>query len=137
MQTFHNLNEKLVMLYIGGSFSACIELSQSSCLLHLQATTLQATTLKLGEAFENMPSSIFRGTLNEGPKRRVRWNRTILLVKSHKLNLRPLDEGPRARSAKLKWYQHDMILERKWIGLDKKKELKMGAHGPLENEVAS
>jgi hypothetical protein len=28
-------------------------------------------TLKLGEALENMPSSpIFRGILNEGPKRR-------------------------------------------------------------------
>jgi hypothetical protein len=28
-------------------------------------------TLKLGEALENMPSPIFKGLLNEGPKRRV------------------------------------------------------------------
>jgi hypothetical protein len=58
--------------------------------------------------------------LDEHPRSRVQSNRAILLVESHKLDPRPLDEGPRPKSGKLMLNLHGTILEGKSIGLDLK-----------------
>jgi len=42
------------------------------------------------------------------------------LVKSHKLDPRPLDEDPRPIEAKLRWHLHGNILEGNSISLDQK-----------------
>ncbi len=68
--------------------------------------------------------SWFRVTVDKGSKSRVQWNRTFLLVKSFKLLPRPLDESPGPRQIKLWFSLHDIILEGKSIGPDKKKSLK-------------
>jgi len=52
-----------------------------------------------------------RAACNEGPRFRVKWNRAILLVKRHKLDPWPLDEGPRTKSGKSRLNLHDTILE--------------------------
>jgi hypothetical protein len=53
-----------------------------------------------------------RATLDEGPRSRVQWNKSILqLDKSHKLDTHPLDEDPRPRSGKLRLNFHGTILE--------------------------
>jgi hypothetical protein len=51
-------------------------------------------------------------------------NGTFLLVESHKLDPRPLNEDPKPIEAKLKWHIHDTIFEGNSIGLDQKMELK-------------
>jgi hypothetical protein len=68
--------------------------------------------------------SWFRVTVDKGSKSRVQWNRTFLLVKSFKLLPRSLDESPGPRQIKLSFSLHDIILEGKSIGPDKKKSLK-------------
>jgi len=49
----------------------------------------------------------------------------ILLDESHKLDPRPLDEGPRPKSGKLRLNLHGIILEGKSIGCNQKNEKKM------------
>jgi hypothetical protein len=71
-------------------------------------------------------------TLNEGPRSKVQSNKTILLNKSHKLDLGPLDEGPRAKIDKLRLILHGTILEGKSIGSSQKKRV----HN-LKNQDAS
>ncbi len=47
-----------------------------------------------------------RATLDEGPRSRDQLIQAILLVKSFKLVPRPLDEGPRPKSGKLRLNLH-------------------------------
>ncbi len=61
-------------------------------------------------------------TLNEGPKSKVQSDKTILLNKSHKLDLGPLDEGPRAKIDKLRLILHGTILEGKSNWFEPKKK---------------
>jgi len=58
--------------------------------------------------------------LDENPRSRVQSNRAILLAESHKLDPRPLDEGPRPKSGKLRLNLHGTILEGKSISLGPK-----------------
>ncbi len=56
------------------------------------------------------------------------------MVKSHKLDPRPLDEDPRPiETKKLKWHLHGTILEGNSIGPDQKNGAQRKAHG-LENQ---
>jgi hypothetical protein len=64
---------------------------------------------------------ILRATLDKGPKSRVQWNLTLILVKNFKLVPRPLNKGPRPRQIKLWFSLHGIILEGKPIGLNPKK----------------
>jgi hypothetical protein len=60
-------------------------------------------------------------TLDAGPRSRDQWIQAILLVKSFKLVPRPLDDGPRPKSGKLKLLTYMApFLEGKSIGLDQK-----------------
>jgi len=63
---------------------------------------------------------LLKATLDEG----LRSNKMehSLLVESHKLNPRPLNEDPRSIEAKLRWYLHGTILEGNSIGPDQKVE---------------
>ncbi len=61
-----------------------------------------------------------KATLNKGPRSKVQQNGTFLLVKSHKLDPRPLDKDLRPNETKLKWYLHGTILEGNSIGMDQK-----------------
>jgi hypothetical protein len=49
-------------------------------------------------------------------------NREILLDESHKLDSRPLDEGPRPKSGKSRLNLHVTILKEKSSGSNAKKE---------------
>ncbi len=83
--------------------------------LYLEMTMLLKPTL-----FENFDiTSRIRVTLDKGPRSKVQWNRAFLLIKRFKLVLR--DKGPRSRQIKLWFNLHDIILEGKPIGLDKRK----------------
>jgi len=66
----------------------------------------------------------FSATLDKGPRSKVQWNQTFLLVKSFKLVPRPLDKDKGLRQIKLWFSLHGIILEGKPISLDQKKELK-------------
>ncbi len=55
--------------------------------------------------------STIKATLNKGPRSRVHGNWALLLVKSFKLVLRPLNKGPRPRSIKLWFSLHGIILD--------------------------
>jgi hypothetical protein len=68
-------------------------------------------------------NSSIRATLDEGPRSRSQWNRTILLAESHKLGPLPLDERPWPKSGKLKLNLHGTYLEGKSIGSNPKKDL--------------
>jgi hypothetical protein len=70
-----------------------------------------------------------RATLDKGPKSKVQWNWPFLLVQ------RPLNKGQIPRQIKLWFSLHDIILEVKPIGPDKKKSLNE-VHG-LENQSVS
>jgi hypothetical protein len=74
-----------------------------------------------------------KATLDDGSRSKVQWNRTILLVESHKLDPWPLDEGPKLKSGKLKLKLQSTNLEGKSIGLDPKKT--QNTHN-LENQDA-
>jgi hypothetical protein len=47
-----------------------------------------------------------RATLDKGPRSKDQWIQAILLVESFKLVPRPLNEGPRPKSGKLKLNLH-------------------------------
>ncbi len=63
-------------------------------------------------------------TRDKGPRSKVQRNGAFLLVKSHKLDPRPLDEDPTPIEIKLRCHLHDTILEGNSIGSDQKLELK-------------
>jgi hypothetical protein len=65
-----------------------------------------------------------KGTLNEGSKEKVQQNRSTLLVKSSKLEPRPLDEDPNPIQTNLSWHLHGIILEGNLIDLDQNMKLK-------------
>jgi len=54
------------------------------------------------------------------PRSRVQWKQAILLVESYKLNARPLDEGSRPKSSKLRLILYVTILEGKSIRWNQK-----------------
>jgi hypothetical protein len=72
------------------------------------------------------------GTLDEGPSEKVQQNGEILMVESHKLDPRLLDEDLKPIQVNFKWHLHNIILEGNSSGLDQKNEAKRKAHG-LEN----
>jgi hypothetical protein len=51
---------------------------------------------------------------------KVQWRRDILLDESHKLNPRPLDEGPRPKSGKSRLNLNSTVSEGKSTVLKKK-----------------
>jgi hypothetical protein len=72
----------------------------------------------------------FEDHFRQGSK--VQQNGTFILVESHKLEPRPLDEDQRPIEAELRWHLHANILEGNSIGLDQKMEL-----NGLENQDVS
>jgi hypothetical protein len=61
---------------------------------------------------------IVRAILDQGPRSRDQWIQAILLVESFKLVPRPLDEGPRPKSGKLRLNLHGICFGGKinWFG---------------------
>jgi hypothetical protein len=55
---------------------------------------------------------------------KVQQNGAFLLVESHKLDPRPLNEDPRPIETKLRWHLHGTILEGNSISPDQEMELK-------------
>jgi hypothetical protein len=76
-----------------------------------------------------------KATLNKGPKNRVQWNQTFLLVNTFKVVPMALDEALGPRQIKLWFSLHGIILEGKPIGPNKKEAYKR-VHG-LENQGVS
>jgi hypothetical protein len=66
----------------------------------------------------------FRASLNNGPKNKVPWNWTFLLVKSFKLVPMHLDKGLGPRQINVWFNLHGIILEGKPIGPNQKKKKK-------------
>jgi hypothetical protein len=64
------------------------------------------------------PNLTLKMTLDEGPRSRDQWIQAILLVESFKLVPRPLDEGPRPKSDKLRLNLHGTCFGGKinWLG---------------------
>jgi hypothetical protein len=62
-----------------------------------------------------------KAILNKGPRNKVQWNQTFLLVKNVNLVSKHLDISSRPKQIKLWFILHGIILEEKPIGLDKKK----------------
>jgi hypothetical protein len=62
----------------------------------------------------------FKATLDEGPRSKVQRNGAFLMVESHKLDPRILDEDLSPNETKLKWYLHGTVLDGNSIGLDQK-----------------
>jgi hypothetical protein len=71
--------------------------------------------------FRIISTKLLRATLDEGP--RSNEIKAFLLDESHKLDPRPLDEGPRPKSGKLSLNLHGIILEGKLIGSNHKRKL--------------
>jgi hypothetical protein len=65
-----------------------------------------------------------RAILNKGPRSSDQWIQAILFVESFKLVPRPLDEGPRPKSGKLRKTYMEPVLEGKSIGSDQETLLK-------------
>ncbi len=60
--------------------------------------------------------AFLRVTLDEGPRSRDQWIQAVLLVESFKLVPRPLDEGPRPKSGKLRLHGTCFGGEINWFG---------------------
>ncbi len=67
--------------------------------------------------------SKLRATLDKGPRSKVQWNQTFLLIKNFKLVSRPLDKNLGPRHIKLWFSLHGIILEKKSIFGPKTKSL--------------
>jgi hypothetical protein len=92
---------------------------------HMYWICLDVHSLVLLPLFTNsIEISILGATLDKGPRNKVQWNRTFLLVKILKLVPRPSDESPEPRRIKLWFNLHHIILEGKPIHLNKIEQLK-------------
>jgi hypothetical protein len=85
--------------------------------LHIQSCR-ELDTIFVSRVVQRWRHILLRATLDKGPMSRDQWIQTILLVKSFKLVPRPVDEGPRPKSGKLRLNLHGTCFGGKinWFG---------------------